>query len=44
MPFHAGHPCGKAKNDKTTPPQIAVLLRGGMLPHADVSRRDARHP
>jgi hypothetical protein len=41
MPFALGHalymkaiPGGKAKNDKIAAQQIAVLLRGGMLPQA----------
>ena len=33
---------GKAKNDKIDAQKIAVLLRGGMLPHADVSPAEMR--
>ena len=36
---------GKAKNDKIDAHKIAVLLRGGMIPHGlCLSARDARHP
>src|SRR6266446_10404172 len=44
LPFVLGHALsmqaihgGKAKNDTIDAHKIAVLLRGGMLPHADVS-------
>jgi len=44
IPFVLGHALyrkaihgGKAKNDKIAAQKIAVLLRGGMLPQADVS-------
>src|SRR5438552_2862125 len=43
IPFVLGHALsmqamhgGKAKNDKIDAQKIALLLRGGMLPHADV--------
>jgi hypothetical protein len=33
---------GKAKHDKSDAQKIAVVLRGGMLPHASVSPADMR--
>src|SRR5438105_10145844 len=49
IPFVLGHALymkamhgGKAKNDKIDAQKIAVLLRGGMLPHADVYPADMR--
>jgi transposase len=49
IPFVLGHALslkaihgGKAKNDQVDAPQIAVLLRGGMLPPADVSPAEMR--
>ena len=52
IPFVLGHALymkaihgGKAKNDKIDAHKIAVLLRGGMLPHGlRLSARDASHP
>ena len=49
MPFVLGHALsmkaihgGKAKNDTSDAQKIAVLLRGGMLPQADVSPEEMR--
>src|SRR5262245_45626404 len=49
LPFVLGHALsmkaihgGKAKNDTIDAQQIAVLLRGGMLPHAEVSPAERR--
>ena len=49
IPFVLGHALsmqaihgGTAKNDKIDAHKIAVLLRGGMLPHADVSPAEMR--
>jgi transposase len=49
IPFVLGHalymkaiPGGKAKNDKIDAQKIAVLLRGGMLPQADVYPSEMR--
>jgi transposase len=49
IPFVLGHALyrkaihgGKAKNDKIDSQKIAALLRGGMLPHADVYPAEMR--
>jgi len=49
MPFVLGHALsmqaihgGKAKHDRLDAQNIAVLLRGGMLPHASVSPAEMR--
>jgi len=49
LPFVLGHALymkaihgGKAKHDTIDSPKIAVLLRGGMLPHAYVSPAQLR--
>lgn len=51
IPFVLGHALsmkaihgGKAKNDKIDAQKIAVLLRGGMLPQADVYPAEMRAP
>jgi transposase len=51
LPFVLGHalsmpaiPGGKAKNDQRDSQKIAVLLRGGLLPQADVSPAEMRAP
>ena len=51
LPFVLGHALylkaihgGKAQNDRSAAPTLAVLLRGGMLPQADVSPAAMRAP